>query len=312
MSFQNAVKASRLIETIENYSVSTNTEQDIDIAVNITENVYHSDEEFWTELFKDPEKSWNKKVSFSNTTIINWVARLPGLYWLKESKQYRNNLESDVEERNDGWVAFTPPTKSMKVMGGIGTFLLPPDDEGKVIMTLSQSRDASMGIPVLVSPEVIEHSNVKEGDRLIIKDAYWRKMSVSWANRFPSIKGIPRGYLVINNPKQIEVNGKNAPVEFHPCTIMEYQSEDALLYDYVFCTANSHYPDYRKRMEEFFSAYSKRNGRQGRYLLAADINDPLFDAAYTSPNDLLKVEADGRAQISLITERIRKAFFYKD
>jgi hypothetical protein len=168
-----------------------------------------------------------------------------------------------------------------------------------------------MGIPVLVFPHVLEDKKIKQGDILSIKEACWRKMSVSWASRFPSIKGIPRGYLVLDNPGQVEVLRSDAPVEFHPCTIMEYQSENALLYDYVFCSANSQYRGYRKEMEAFFSAYRLRNGRQGRYLLATDVNDPLFDATYTSPNDLLR-EADGKAQINLITERIRNAFLYKE
>ena len=41
------------------------------------------------------------------------------------------------------------------------------------------------------------------------------------------------------------------------------------------------------------------------------MNDPLFDAVYNSPEDLMRNEAGGKSQLDLLSERIRNSFLYK-
>lgn len=314
MSITDAYKATRFIEATENYAL-LHEKKPVDTfpanPANASFGVY-DDEQFWYDLLRNPEQYWNKQLNFYEEPVLcDWVARVPGLYFHKGSDAIRQVSNSEIELQSERHVQYSPMGKSRKVMGGIGTFIVSPDDNQCQLMSLSLSNNASTGIPVLFTPEVITSHKLQQGQTLRIKKAVWRRMSQEWATRFPSVKGIPRGYLVIDNPEHIEVREKDIPVQFHPCTIMEYESGGSLLYDFAFCTADSAYENYRQELEDFFERYRKEKGRNGRYLLAADMNDPLFEAAYSSPGEIMKTEADGRSQLNLITERIRNSFLYR-
>lgn len=311
MSLAIAVSAGNAIETLENFSVTGDTTAIPGEVQNGQAPNYHSDYTFWKSYQEKPEAYLNKRLSFYNVTLTDWVARVPGLYWAPNSTHYRDAGVKDAEFTSEAWKVYKPDGKSKIVMGGIGDFILPPSESGTVIKTISYLNNASQGIPVLLYPEVIEYHKLKQGDKLIIRNAVWRQMSLEWSSRFPSFKELKRGYLVIDNPTQVTVVEKGLPVGFHPCTIMEYQSGDAILYDYVFCTADTKFDNYRKRLEDFFETYKNDKERYGRYLLAADAGDPLFEADYTSPLDLQRAEPGGRTQLSLITERIQNSFYHR-
>ncbi|MCX6316138.1 MAG: hypothetical protein NTW29_02530 [Bacteroidetes bacterium] len=311
MSLVDAVSAGKVIETLENYAVNSDTAVAEDITSTEAYPDFYSDESFWKRFFKTPEQFWNKPLSFYYVTLTEWVARVPGLFWSENAARYRNAAVNNVEFISEAWKTYTPQGKSSIVMGGIGDFILPPAENGAVIMTISFSNNASTGIPVLIQPHVVEHHQLKQGDNLNISQAVFRKMTQEWSSRFPSFNSIKRGYLVVDDPAQIKVRNRDQPVEFHPCTIMEYNAGDAILYDYVFCTADTRFANSRKRLEDFFTAYKNDKERYGRYLIAADANDPLFEADYISPLDLQRAEPDGRSQLALITERVQNSFYHR-
>lgn len=312
MPFSTAQKGANLISTLENYSAlqwQADAHGDIKgFGVQL-----YDDNDFWWKVLYNPDQFWNMEIKISGATVSDWVARVPGLYFTKGAEALRNVPNQYIEKiHSERWIQYRPIGKSQVVMGGIGTFILPPDDNGNLLLTASTSNNASTGIPILVSPEVMDHIKLKQGDIIESARGVWRKMSHSWANRFPSIKGIPRGYIVIDNPDNIRIRKSSEPVEIHPCSIMEYSLGNATLYDYIFCTVDTNVQNYRFRIEDFFERYRKENGRDGRYLIAADMNNPLFESHFNSPADLLRNDPGGKAQIELINERIRNVFLYKD
>lgn len=311
MLFSNARKATQLIESLENYSVMDNTVIK-DPELKGGETLWINDDQyFWRDVLASPDKYWNRKIEIYEWVISDWVARVPGLYWHQEAEGLRDVPESLVEIRSKNYVQYQPSGKSRKVMGGIGTFLLPPADDGKQIMSITNSHNASLGIPMLVYPEVIAYHKLVQGDQVSVRGAVWRKMSQEWVNRFPERKGIPRGYLVVDHPDQLIKHGVNAPIVFQPFSIMEYDEGHARLFDYTYFSIDSYEPGYRDLLRYFFEKYRTENGRNGRYLIAADMNEPLFDAAYNNPAELLRNEVGGKAQLALLAERIRGAFLYK-
>ena len=175
---------------------------------------------------------------------------------------------------------------------------------GNRLATLSCGHNASSGVPVIISSEVWEHHKLCEGD-IVSGDAKWQGIPLGWAERFPSIKGIPRGCLVIKHPSQINfLRERKQPVQFHPCTVMEYEAGDTTLYDFVYATADTSVSDYRQKLERFFEEYKTRNQRYGRYLIPADQSQPLFDAEYAGSSN-----QDGKSQLRLIEERVHLRSF---
>jgi len=241
-------------------------------------------------------------LSFYHFIVSDWVARVPGLYWADNSSIIRKHTEEEIAVKSLDWEELHPPGKSKKVIGGIGTIKLPPNDEGKKIMSISSSCNASLGIPILIFPEVYESLRLEEGDLINIKDAKWQPLSASWSKRFSTTKNIPRGYLIIDKPSKIEIIKKGIPIVYHPFTIMEYESQDALLYDFVFMSIDSKVNDARKQAEKFFDGYKKKNNRNGTYLLNPDIVSPLFEAQYNSPQEMKG--SSEKAKIDLLYKRI--------
>lgn len=89
---------------------------------------------------------------------------------------------------------------------------------------------------------------------------------------------MPRGYLVLDNLEQIEIIGRGCPIVYHPFSIMEYEHKDSLLYDFVYVTADSKAKDVELQIENFFNDYSKKDGRNGEYLLNPNIINPIFES----------------------------------
>jgi hypothetical protein len=298
-----AIRLARINETLENYvlaggDVKTGAQKGKD-----PDQIIYDERNFWNHFFDSPELYWNKLFSIRQCILSLWVPRIPGLFHTKSGRQMREqgyNHQAGTDKEFKINRELLPIGKSGVVLGGIGTFLFPPDIQGNQLVTLSLSYNASSGIPALISESVLATLKLKEGDLLKIKKAKWCKMSIEWAQRFPSIREIKRGYFSINNPEDVEVLNRNIPMEIHPCSIMEYESKEGVLFDYVFVTVDSQERRYRKLASDFFEYYRTKEGRNGKFLIAADIAEPLFDSKYVSPESL-RSDAAG---LNLIRHRI--------
>ncbi|MDP1880831.1 MAG: hypothetical protein Q8K60_07815 [Parachlamydiaceae bacterium] len=310
MSLLNAHKGTKIIETLENYSIAGNSQHTIKRGrPSKSNNFFYDDQQFWRAIIGNSNHYWNKEIELYSFVLSDWVARVPGLYWADHSESIRRHNEEDIAVKSKDWEEFHPPGKSRKVLGGIGTILLPPDDAGKRLMMASSTCNASLGIPLLIFPEVIDYLSLKQGDVVNIKKARWQPINASWAQRFASTKDIPRGYLVIDKIDKIRVIKKDIPMLYHPFSIMEYQSKDALLYDFVFLTIDSKVTDGRKQIENFFEYYAKKDNRNGKYLLNTNMIEPMFDAQFMSPSEMH--QPSQKAQLELIHKRIKQVNFDK-
>jgi hypothetical protein len=230
---------------------------------------------------------------------------VPGLFWSQGAKALRKITPDVVEYKSNDWLVLQPGGKSKQVLGGIGTIKFPADENGFRLLSLSFGRNASSGIPVLISPAVWEHPQIDDGSVLQLR-AKWQPMMTEWAERFPSIKGIPRGHLVVNQLEQVlDVVDRRVSTQFHPCTVMEYYQGNTKLYDFVFATVDTGVENYRKDVETFFEQYKKDRGRFGRYLMSADMTDPLWEAEYDNPAALLRTEPGAKSQFELLQMRVR-------
>jgi hypothetical protein len=308
MELSTVFKTTKIVETIENYSIAESNKFTYSVPSKINgDEWFYEDEQFWREVITNPEKYWNKKVNLYAFTICDWVARIPGLYWASYSASLRKHSENEIAKQSKQWIEFYPPGKSKKVLGGIGTILLPPNDEGKRLLSISSSCNASLGIPVLIFPDVFDSLNLKQGDAISIKNARWQPLDVSWSKRFASTQGIPRGCLIIDSPEKIEINQRDVPVAYHPFSIMEYQKGDSLLFDFVYLTVDSKLDNVRKEIEEFFKYYASKENRHGKYLLNPNMVQPIFETQYSSPMEMQ--QPSEKAKIELLYKRIRNVSF---
>ncbi len=307
MSLKELCKGTKLIETIENYALAEEVNSLNEDISNDESFWFSNDEEFWRNIIADPIKYWHQKIDLYNFVVSDWVARVPGLYWIPSSEQIRQHKKEDIALQSKQWIEFFPPGKSKKVMGGVGTLLLPPTDEGKVLLSVSAGCNASTGIPLLCFPEVYDHLQIKQGDCVKIRGAKWLPMDMHWASKFASTKDIPRGYLVIDSTDKIKVLEKNYPVAYHPFSLMEYNYQDSLFYDFVYVTADSEVKNVDTEIERFFKEYAKKEGRNGEYLLNPNIINPIFESRYSSPSELSSTSE--KAKLNLLYERIRGTYF---
>src|SRR5262249_50382854 len=87
-------------------------------------------------------------------------------------------------------------------------------------------------------------------------------------------------------------------------SVMEYWEDSTLLHDFVYATVDTSDPRMRERTEEFFKDYRVAKGRDGSYLLGADIANPLWEATFMSPAEMRVHKA---AQLKLIEARVEEA-----
>ena len=248
-------------------------------------------------------------VRIYEAAVSEWVARVPGLYWAPSSSFMRKIKPALIEHKTKTWITYQPLGKSQKVMGGIGTLRLAPATDGYRLMTLTTTLNASAGILALVSPEIWEDGWCGEGS-VISASAKWQAMTEKWASQFPSVKGIPRGYLILDKRDQVRVREHGAPVEIHPFSIMEYWDGSAQLLDYVYATVDTTEADFRDKLTDFFESYRIAEGRGGEYLLAADVSDPMWDAWFSSPAELR--DSRRASQLRLIEARVHDAVSGQD
>ena len=308
-----AARSSLVLEAAENYAIA-DPPQYVDEAGGAPNGptTEHQTEEFerrfWQSVFADPERYWHTKFELYDCVLSEWVPRVPGLFWRPESEQLRKVSPEVIEQKTGTWVTFRPVGKSQKVMGGVGTLRFPTDAQGHRLVTVSSNLNASAGVTALLNDDVCQKLHyVIEGKQLARFAGTWIPMGGEWAHRFASTRGIPRGYLLVSDPGDITTtNDDVAPVRFHPFTIMEYESGNAKLFDFVYATVDSGDAAWRQNIEAFFDSYKNTNDRYGRYLTAADMVTPLWDAAYGSPSDLRRANGDSESQLSLLQARVRE------
>jgi hypothetical protein len=97
---------------------------------------------------------------------------------------------------------------------------------------------------------------------------------------------------------------QNAPVQVHPFSVMEYWDGPVQLHDFVYITVDTGDRGLRRKTVEFFEAYRTTKGRDGSYLLAADMTDHLWEATFESPEEMRQQKA---AQLKLIEARVAEA-----
>jgi hypothetical protein len=304
---QRAFIDARVVETVENYSLacvppaSPKPERSQPSKL-----IYYDDEVFWREVLSQPASAWNKRIRFADKVAFSeWVARVPGLYWRPESERLRYHSDDDVEGHDLEGVTLRPHGKSRIVMGGVGTLKLPPSLQGYRLGTVTMSANVSCGIPVLVSPETWKRHSLCEGALLRVQESSWVQMPLEWSVRFPSTRGLPLGCLLLTDPDVLRVVGQNEAVKIQPYTIMSYVDGAAELFDFVFATGRTGDVQYRNKLEDFFDSYKQREGRQGRYLIAADIGEPLWDADYTRPEELSRADPAAGSHLKLLERRVR-------
>ncbi len=311
MTILEAYKTTRMIEALENYAVSDDHSiaelKDTSETVAASDRI-SSDKQFWASVLDDPVTFWGKEIRLKNVGLSEWVARVPGLYWSKGSRHIRLMAKNNIEHNNYG-LTFTPIGKTQQVLGGVGTFKFAPDEFSRKLVILSCDNNASTGIPALISPEVWEHHRLEEGTYLSLKGV-WREMSAKWAERFPSIKGIPRGFLVIDKPDQVtEMRARDVSMSIQPCSILKYESQGGLFYDFVYCTSNSNRGNHREGITNFFNKYKNDHDHPGKYLIEMDVSLPMLGAEYNSPEALLEKSQNARSHLNLIEERIKEESF---
>ena len=272
---------------------------------------YDADEYVWERILRDPEGQWGITFHFDPLAMSEWVARVPGLYWKPGSKEMRLLSPAAQEPTESHWTQYRPWGKSQVVaMGGIGTLRLPPANDGIRLVTLTTSLNASAGVPALVAPAVWDKicptPPYQPEGKVLSGEARWQAMSETWASRFLNTRGIPRGYLVLDNPDAIQVGEEVSATQIHPFTVMEYRSGAKELFDFVYATADTKLSSYRGELEEFFEKYKNDQGRYGRYLLAGDVALPLWDSVHNSPEDLRRADPTAGSQLNLLEARVHE------
>ena len=311
-TFDDSVRASHAIEAVENYSrADAPLERTVPLLPHSLERMEcHGDNDFWSHLFwaagRNPNHIWGMRFEIRSSYLTEWVARVPGLFWTPGAKVLRERAEEFVESRSKVWTTYKPVGKSQKVAGGIGTLCLPPDTQGYRLATLSCGMNASSGIPVLLSPDQWDQAQQgmqAEGRHIDRAVGTWQKAGFGWAERFETIKGLPQGYLVV---EQLRMGDHNGPVQFHPFSVMEYETEHSKLFDFVYITVDLGGENWRGEVETFFECYRTHNGRNGRYLTAANSGDHLWDADFATPKELRRASAAGRTQLDLLIARVQE------
>jgi hypothetical protein len=105
---------------------------------------------------------------------------------------------------------------------------------------------------------------------------------------------------------------RNVSTQIHPFTIMSYTDDTAELFDFVFATGITSDVDHRQKLEEFFESYKDRSGRHGKYLIAADIADPLWDSEFASPRELNRTNPSAASHLKMLERRVQARLFGDD
>ena len=293
------------MESLENYAVADQLMSSEDAAGDVRqEHVIHHDYQFWHQIINAPDSYWNKQFLFTNFAFSEWVPRVPGLGFTDGAKIISRQLRNAIPLIPQRLI-YSPSDKSGFVMSGVGSLKLPPDYNGYRLTCITSSSSSSKGIPILISPEVSEHHDLKNGDLLKSISGVWQKMTIDWVKHFAITELLPRGYLVVKHPNQIKKANDFSDFYYDPCSIMEYEEEGILKWDYVFCNVPVKGEMQQKGIQDFFSDYRSIKNIHGRYLINPDVGEPLFETVYNTPADLKTDYA--QAQLALIKERMNQS-----
>jgi hypothetical protein len=262
---------------------------------------YYDDADFWQGLATVHNREFS--VKFYELFISEWVARVPGLYWQKNANARRRPGDELVEAKVGYWTTYKPAGKSRIVSGGVGTLRFPPSEDGYRLVTLTSSANASTGVPVLISDNVWRHHRLREGC-VIAGEGIWRDMPLRWAAQFPIVASVRKGCMVLDRPQSIKVTQRDALIEAHPFSIMEYIENDVMKHDFVFATIQVGHRSMRKVLSDFFDDYRNAQGRSGRYLTSADVADPLWDAEFASPEDMRRRK---KSELNVLVRRVEES-----
>lgn len=303
-SLARAAAGARILEAVDNYA-RADMMVAAPIATSRDEEYFYDERSFWRLVLRN-RMPLGTPVRMHDVAISEWVARVPGLFWTDDALMHRDHGFRHVERRDRSSITLRPLGKSEMVSGGVGTLKLAPSVDGYRLCSLVMNGNVSSGVPALIAPEVWEQHRLREGTVVSVKQATWQGMATSWAQQFRSTRGIPRAYIQINDPGAVEVIRRGFATEIHPFSVMEYNKGSIKLFDFVFATVFTSEPHLRRLIAEFFDSYKVAEGREGgRYLIDADIAEPMWESEYGSP-EALRVGKD------LLERRIEDAMIGKN
>lgn len=304
MDLTSIIKDGSIIESLENYAIADQLAGSEEVTDEPQDRgKIFSDYNFWRGVTRTPEDYWNRAFQFDHFAFSDWVPRIPGLGFTSSAKIISHQLRNAVPLTFDRRI-YRPSDKSGFVMSGVGSLKLPPDYDGYRLTCITSSRSCSRGIPLLISPEVDSYHRLKNGDRLESVQGIWQKMTTDWVKHFAVTEQLPRGYIVVKHPDQLKKAGSLSEFYCDPCSIMEYEQDDILKWDYVFCNVPTSEKKQKQEIQAFFKNYQQTNGFHGKYLINPDVGEPLFDTVYHTPADLKTDYA--QAQLALMKERMNK------
>ena len=303
MNGSRAATGARILETAQNYALA-DVKVGTDAGWSPQAVDFLADGYFWLDALHGNVPFGSKIRFFDSVAISEWVPRVPGLFWTDAAMTLREYGKKRVEHRTATSLVLTPFGKSQLVSGGVGTLRLPPSADGDRIATVVTSGNVSAGVPILIGDELWAQTPLHEGKVVTIHEAVWQAMDATWASQFPSTRDIPRGYLRIDDPRWLSATPNAVATEVHPFSIMEYASDNVRLFDFVYVTAVTGERRFRQDIETFFDDYRQAGGRNGRYLIAADIAEPMWDSEFTSPADLRRSGAHYDILLRRINESI--------
>jgi hypothetical protein len=297
-SFADAYKATRIIETLENYTVADQIVKFQFDSMPIHGQIVQDENEFWRVVLSDPNRLFDTVVSLSDFTLSEWVPRVPGLIHLP------GNIPNS--EKFLTWLNY-PTYESATLLRGVGTNLLLPEN-GHRICSICKEPNVSAGIPVLITNSIWQKCSLEPNLLVSMEQVRWQRMAQNWSQRFESVRGLPRGYLVVEDESQISVSGgQDRPVIYQPYSLIEYFSDNVLLYDYLIREVDA--TKSWEMISDEFEDRRKKHYPEGRFLLNPDPSNPFFNAAYDSPEHLRRLESGGQFHLELVKERIRTTYY---
>lgn len=87
MKLKDLYKGVKIIETIQNYTLSEISKIDENTRKS-SDKYFYNEESFWNSIINNPERFWGKEIDLYNFVVSDWVARVPGLYWIGTISNY--------------------------------------------------------------------------------------------------------------------------------------------------------------------------------------------------------------------------------
>src|SRR5882724_171035 len=135
MTLPDLYRAARSLEAIENYArADDQLLREIEISGSRIKDDYFvsKDDQFWELILNGEQRTrasrWGAGFSLFRFAVSEWVARVPGLFWNKGAEKLRELADLAVQYESEEWQVLHPLGKSEKVIGGIGTLKLPPNE----------------------------------------------------------------------------------------------------------------------------------------------------------------------------------------